>query len=674
MKDKCFIRTAFLLLILLVGSVNGWGQSKVSTLNFTAKCNGSGTADDGVTWTVISDGTESKFSESKGIHYGTDNAKVTYIKLSTSDIPGTITKVVVNASTASGVSAKVSVMVGGATFGSVAKSLSSSAKDYTFEGSASGEIVVTVTKPKNATQALYVKSITVYYYNPLAITAISLDKTSTTLRAGTTETLTATVTPENATDAVVWSSSNEKVATVADGVVTAVAEGTATITAASASDPTIKAECVVTVLAPVAVTDVTLNKSATTLLVGWTETLTATVAPENATNKDIVWSSSDESVATVENGVVTAVAKGTADITVTTADGNHQATCKVKVNPAAINAEGADLGGKYVLVTDASTLKDGDKVVIVCEEAGKIMAEDKGNNRAAADVTIEEHTIVDLPSVAEVITLVKDNSREWRFKVSEGYLFAASNSENYLKTKSSSDPKNNSNATITIDAEGNAIIQFQGDNTHNTIMYNSSRSLFSCYESNQAAVQLYRYEPDTSFDISIGATGYRTIVTAKDVTVPEGVEAYVVTENNDKDVKLAQVTTLIAGEPYILKGAEGSHTLTVAEQAEQPSTNKLEISDEKTGTGVFVLANKSKGVGFYRWVGGPLGAGRVYLPAVTSSNAIEYLGFDEEDTTGIHSIDNGQLTIDNVYDLSGRRVAQPSKGLYIINGKKVVLK
>ena len=673
MKDKCFIRTAFLLLILLVGSVNGWGQSKVSTLNFTAKCNGSGTADDGVTWTVISDGTESKFSESKGIHYGTDNAKVTYIKLSTSDIPGTITKVVVNASTASGVSAKVSVMVGGATFGSAAKSLSSSAKDYTFEGSASGEIVVTVTKPKNATQALYVKSITVYYYNPLAITAISLDKTSTTLRAGTTETLTATVTPENATDAVVWSSSNENVATVTNGVVTAVAAGTTTITAASPSDATIKAECKVTVLAPVAVTGVTLDKSAMTLLVGRTETLTATVAPEDATNKDIVWTSSDESVATVENGVVTAVAKGTADITVTTADGNHQATCKVKVNPAAINPEGADLGGKYVRVTDASTLKDGDKVVIVCEEAGKIMAEDKGNNRAAADVTIEEHTIVDLPSAAEVITLVKDNSKEWRFKVNEGYLYAASNSENYLKTKSSSDPQNNSNATITFDAEGNAIIQFQGDNTHNTIRYYSSNKLFSCYQYGQKAIQLYRYEPDTSFDISIGATGYRTIVTAKAVTVPEGVEAYVVTENNDKDVILAQVKTLMAGEPYILKGAEGIHTLTVAEQAEQPSTNKLQISDEKTGTGVFVLANKSKGVGFYRWVGGPLGAGRVYLPAVTSSNAIGYLGFSD-DATDIHSIDNGQLTIDNVYDLSGRRVAQPSKGLYIINGKKVVLK
>jgi len=671
MKDKCFIRTAFLLLILLVGSVNGWGQSKVSTLNFTSYCGGSGTADDGVTWTVKSDASESAFDNVRGIHYGTGKVAVSYLTLTTSGIKGTITKIVVNASGASGTSGKLNVKVGGSAFGSQ-KSLRSTATNYTFEGSASGTIEVKLSQ-SSAKIALYVKSITVYYYNDLAITAISLNKASTTLRTGTTETLTATVTPENTTDAVVWSSNNKNVAIVENGVVTAVAEGTATITAASASDAKIKAECVVTVLAPVAVTDVTLNKSAMTLLVGWTEILTATVAPEDATNKNIVWSSSNASVATVKNGVVTAVAKGTADITVTTVDGNHQATCKVKVNPAAINPEGADLGGKYVRVTDASTLKDGDKVVIVCEEAGKIMAEDKGNNRAAADVTIEEHTIVDLPSAAEVITLVKDNSKEWRFKVNEGYLYAASNSENYLKTKSSSDPQNNSNATITIDAEGNAMIQFQGDNTHNTIKYNSSNKLFSCYQYGQTAIQLYRYEPDTSFDISIGATGYRTIVTAKDVTVPEGVEAYVVTENNDKDVKLAQVTTLMVGVPYILKGAEGSYTLTVADQAEQPATNMLEISDKTTGNGVFVLANKSKGVGFYRWVGGPLGAGRVYLPAVTSSNAIEYLGFSD-DATGIHSIDNGQLTIDNVYDLSGRRVAQPSKGLYIINGKKVVLK
>ena len=675
MKDKCFIQTAFLLLILLVGSVNGWGQSKVSTLNFTSSCGGSGTADDGVTWTVKSDASESTYENTRGIHYGTGSAKVSYLTLTTSGIKGTITKIVVNASGASGTSGKLNVKVGGSAFGSQ-KSLRSTATNYTFEGSASGTIEVKLSQT-STTKALYVKSITVYYYNDLAITAISLDKASTTLRAGTTETLTATVTPENATDAVVWSSSDENVATVADGVVTAVAKGTATITAASASDPTIKAECLVTVLAPVAVTEVTLNKSATTLLVGWKETLTATVAPEDATNKDIAWTSSDESVATVENGVVTAVAKGTADITVTTADGNHQATCKVKVNPAAINPEGADLGGKYVLVTDASTLKDGDKVVIVNEGDSKAMGgnRESGNNRDAVDVTITDHTINSISSDVQIITL-EGRKNEWYFNVGNNqYLYAGgANSGNYLNTGSKTSGSEDK-AAISI-TNGDAAIVFQGLGNRMNLRYNGANNppIFACYETGkQDAVQLYRFMEDSSFDISIGATGYRTIVTAKDVTVPKGVEAYVVTENNDKDVKLAQVTTLMAGEPYILKGAEGSYTLTVADQTGQPATNMLEISDETTGTGVFVLANKSKGVGFYRWVGGPLGAGRVYLPAVTSSNAIEYLGFGD-DATGIHSIDNGQLTIDNVYDLSGRRVAQPSKGLYIINGKKVVLK
>lgn len=148
-------------LLLLAVSVSTWAET--STLNFTAKCNGSGTADDGVVWTVTSDGTESTFDNTKGIHYGTGSAQVTYIKLSTSGISGTITKVVVNASTASGVTATASVTVGGNAFGGDPKSLSTTATDYTFEGSASGAIEVTVTKPSKAAKALYVKSIAVTY-------------------------------------------------------------------------------------------------------------------------------------------------------------------------------------------------------------------------------------------------------------------------------------------------------------------------------------------------------------------------------------------------------------------------------------------------------------------------------------------------------------------------------
>ncbi len=143
-----------------------WGQtSQTSTLNFTAAYgSGPATAGGNVQWTVTSDGNESNFDNTKGIHYGTGKLQVQYIQLSTSGIEGTITKVKVNASTASGVNnATVGVTVGGNAFGGNAQSLSINATDYTFTGSATGAIVVRVEKPSAATGALYVKSIEVTY-------------------------------------------------------------------------------------------------------------------------------------------------------------------------------------------------------------------------------------------------------------------------------------------------------------------------------------------------------------------------------------------------------------------------------------------------------------------------------------------------------------------------------
>ena len=84
----------------------------------------------------------------------------------------------------------------------------------------------------------------------------------------------------------------------------------------------------------VAVTGVTLDKSEVSITVGKTATLTATITPSNATNKNVSWTSSDEGVATVENGVVTAVAEGSATITVTTEDGKYSASCEVTVSAA----------------------------------------------------------------------------------------------------------------------------------------------------------------------------------------------------------------------------------------------------------------------------------------------------------------------------------------------------
>ena len=131
----------------------------VNSLVFTSSCGGSGTADDGTVWAVTSDADESSYDGDKGIHYGTGSAAVSYLKLKTQDIFGTITKIVVNASGASKTTAKLNVTVGGSAFGSQ-QDLSSTATAYTLTGSASGEIEVAITQSSQA-KAVYCKSIEV---------------------------------------------------------------------------------------------------------------------------------------------------------------------------------------------------------------------------------------------------------------------------------------------------------------------------------------------------------------------------------------------------------------------------------------------------------------------------------------------------------------------------------
>ena len=178
--------------------------------------------------------------------------------------------------------------------------------------------------------------------NTVAVTGVSL-KTSTSLVVGSTEILIATITPSNATNQnVTWGSSNTSVATVTEGgMVIAVAAGNATITVTT-DDGKYKAVCAVTVR-PIVVSGVTLKES-TYLVVGNTETLFAIIEPDNATNQNVTWNSSNPAAATVSTGgEVTAVAAGTATITVTTVDGGHQAACSVTVSNYAVSVTGVSL-------------------------------------------------------------------------------------------------------------------------------------------------------------------------------------------------------------------------------------------------------------------------------------------------------------------------------------------
>lgn len=166
-----------------------------------------------------------------------------------------------------------------------------------------------------------------------AVTGISLDKTTATLNVGDTTALTATVTPTDATNKeVTWSSNNTSVATVNNGTVTAKAPGTAVITA-KAGDKT--ATCTVTVKAPL--TGITLTPATAEVVKGQTVTLKVDYQPANTTDsKTVTWTTSDATIATVENGVVKGLKAG--EVTITAKVGNFTKEAKVKVSEIALNS------------------------------------------------------------------------------------------------------------------------------------------------------------------------------------------------------------------------------------------------------------------------------------------------------------------------------------------------
>ncbi|MCI6401359.1 MAG: Ig-like domain-containing protein [Candidatus Fimivicinus sp.] len=167
--------------------------------------------------------------------------------------------------------------------------------------------------------------------------AVSVETAVTTGIGSASTQLTATVAPEDATNnAVTWSSDNALVRVDGNGKVSFTgllySPVSATITAASVENPEITDSCVVTFRkARTGVTGVTLDRTELALKEGASAQLAATVTPSNANNKAVIWDSSDSSVVTVSDGLVTAVAPGDAMITVTTEDGGFSAQCQVRV-------------------------------------------------------------------------------------------------------------------------------------------------------------------------------------------------------------------------------------------------------------------------------------------------------------------------------------------------------
>lgn len=243
----------------------------------------------------------------------------------------------------------------------------------------------------------------------VSVTGVSLDNTSLTLQEGKSATLSAIVSPSNATDkSVSWSSSNVSVATVSSsGVVTAKKSGTATITAKT-NDGGKTATCKVTVTdKAVSVTGVTISPSSLSIAVGQTSKLSANISPDNATNKNVTWSSNNTSVATVSSdGTVTAKSVGTTTITCITQDGAKKATCIVSVQNTAIAVTGVsiDKTTMNLLVGNTGTLH----ATIYPSNASNQSVTWLSSNTSVA--TVSSSGVVTAKAVGSVVITVKTNN------------------------------------------------------------------------------------------------------------------------------------------------------------------------------------------------------------------------------------------------------------------------
>ncbi len=300
-----------------------------------------------------------------------------------------------------------------------------------------GEATITVTTIDGG----FVDSCTVTVTTP--VSGVELNKSHLDLLVGETFQLEATVLPATASNkAVNWTTSNAAVASVENGLVTAIGNGETTITVTTVDGGFVDS-CTVTVTTPIS--GVELNKSHLDLFVDDTFQLEATVLPETASNKAVTWTTSDAAVATVENGLITAVASGIATITVTTVDGGYQTTCEVTVKDPVITSLNLRVdhialypNESYILNTVVAPAKANKKTLVWSSSDEYIATVSEGvvtaHNTGKATITVATPdqsltatcllTVVDTDFANDILVETTDNSALFTWaKVADAYKY-----------------------------------------------------------------------------------------------------------------------------------------------------------------------------------------------------------------------------------------------------------
>lgn len=550
-------------------------------------------------------------------------------------------------------------------------------------------------------------------------TAVSLTPSSLTLTEGQSSTLNVTFTPATATGATVsWSTSNASVATVSNGAVKAVAPGSATITVTTSNGKS--ATCAVTVQKHVVVaTGITLSPTTLTLTQGETGTLTATVAPADATDKSVTWATSNPAVATVANGVITALTPGNVTITATTSNG-ISATCAVTVNrpvimPSSITVAPTSLSlikGDKRTLTATVLPSDADDKSVTWSSSNPNIVTVNGNGEisgvGAGTATVTASTVNGLKATCD-LTIIEPYPTSITLSVSEvsrpcGWTFAViptllpANCADKSLTWSSADPS-------IADVDGNGLISFKQPGqtivtattagglsaTCNVNVehiypesFNISPSNVEMMEGEEISLSLQFYPATTTARTiewivanpsvaQISAEGIvrslsvgETLITGKTVN---GYVATVMVRVKQEVIPVESVT--ISPSTLELKKIGEEEDLTV-EILPQNATDKTLTW---TSSNIFVASVDNGHVK-------ALSLGSCTITATAPSGAFSVCEVEVDDGSGIDGIFADGIKA-NVYDLNGRIVIADADieslrtlapGIYVVNGRKLVVK
>ena len=378
--------------------------------------------------------------------------------------------------------------------------------------------------------------------------------------------------------------------------------------------------------------------------------------------------------------------KADATLQVIAYDENGYASPVVKqvFKKATSGSEGAATG-TATLVEDVADLAAGDQVVIVAAESNYALSTTQNsNNRGQIAITKVDNN-VELNDNVQVLTLENGTvDGTLAFNTGSGYLYAASSGSNHLKTQT----VNNANGSWSVKiADGVATIVAKGTYTRNMMQYNKNSSLFSCYAEDkpQQSISIYKVNLSSVEDYVLNVTeaGWSTLYLGYNVVIPEDVNVYYIAEDaiDNGSVTLTQIENGVipANTAVIVEAEAGEYTFEVAEVADEvesimAGTTKNEYITEEA----YVLSIVDGNVGLYKaemdggvWLNN---ANKAYLPASVANGAASYSFRFEGGTTGISEVKGDSGNVKTIYDLTGRQVNAVERGIYIVNGKKVLVK